>query len=297
MDTPAPPQELFREPIIQYQYMDPGYSGHASDVWVVQTPSRRVVVRSSRSRCIPDNEFWWGCWKLFGLDPTIASTMEWTSRALAGLGPIVCPGVLERRQAAGRDFLIVEWMPGTACQSFLTAPDGLMYGLGQWLAEVHGRTLPVFGTVDGETAKPLAAFHGAAVAVMDQLVQRYFMDEQDVVKALEAMQRAMKSLPVPTHSSLVMVDMDPTQFLMDAGRITAVVDTEAYVLAPPALELVALEYVLDQRTAAALAAGYASIRALPDLEAVREPYRYLCRLLDIQGEVPLAQWMGHPQFF
>lgn len=53
-------QQLFREPIERITYLDPGYSGHASDVWLVKTAREERVVRSSRWTEAPTREFWWG---------------------------------------------------------------------------------------------------------------------------------------------------------------------------------------------------------------------------------------------
>jgi hypothetical protein len=54
-------QQLFHEPIERITYLDPGYSGHASDVWLVKTAREERVVRSSRWTEAPTREFWWGC--------------------------------------------------------------------------------------------------------------------------------------------------------------------------------------------------------------------------------------------
>ena len=297
MQNPKLPEGLITEPIVRCRYMDPGYSGHASDVWLVETTLRDVVVRASRWSSVPDIDFWWGCWRLFGLDPTSGDTMEYAARILSGSTDVLCPRVLERKVLAGRQFLVVEHMPGSALTSFFTAPRSLLYGLGRWLAQVHTQAFDTFGTLDGSTRKPLREFHDAAVEVMEDLVERYWLAEPDIAAALPKLATDMQALPIPTQSSPVLVDMDPTQFLVDSGQITAVVDTEAYVLAPPALDFIALEYVLDQRTASAVADGYTSVRPLPILTEVRAPYRYLYRLLSIQGDVRLMEWMNHPTLF
>jgi len=36
---------------------------------------------------------------------------------------------------------------------------------------------------------------------------------------------------------------------------------------------------------------------LPDLSRVRAPYRFLYRLLEVQGSVPLDAWMSWPELF
>lgn len=36
---------------------------------------------------------------------------------------------------------------------------------------------------------------------------------------------------------------------------------------------------------------------IPDLEQCREPYRYVYRLLSVQGHVDLEEWLHHSAFF
>ena len=91
--------------------------------------------------------------------------------------------------------------------------------------------------------------------------------------------------------------MDPTQFLYDGGKVTALVDTEAYGLGPRELDFVALEYCLEESTAQRMAEGYRSVLPLPDLAAVRTPYRFLYLLLAVQGHVGLEEWMARPRLF
>ncbi|PEB39277.1 hypothetical protein [Bacillus pseudomycoides] len=40
-----------------------------------------------------------------------------------------------------------------------------------------------------------------------------------------------------------------------------------------------------------------TIMPLPNLEQCRAPYRYLYRLLSVQGTVDLEEWLQHPVFF
>ncbi|PFJ84306.1 nitrate reductase, partial [Bacillus cereus] len=36
---------------------------------------------------------------------------------------------------------------------------------------------------------------------------------------------------------------------------------------------------------------------IPRLEECRHPYRYLYRLLSVQGSVELEKWLSHPSYF
>lgn len=111
------------------------------------------------------------------------------------------------------------------------------------------------------------------------------------------MERILCDMPAPEYSSFVLADIDPTQFLVDNGVITGLVDTEAYVIAPREFDFVALEYVLDKRSAHFVSKGYETIMPLPDLKPVRVLYRYLYRLLEIQGSPDIDEWLSQPVLF
>jgi hypothetical protein len=105
------------------------------------------------------------------------------------------------------------------------------------------------------------------------------------------------AIPPPDYTSYVLVDMDPTQFLSNGKVITGLVDTEAYAVAPRELDFIALEYVLDEKSAAEFQKGYEKILDLPDLTKCRLPFRYLYRLLSVQGNVNIEEWLEHKYLF
>ena len=132
---------------------------------------------------------------------------------------------------------------------------------------------------------------------MRSIVEQFYADDPQITGALESFCTAALNLPVPEAGALVMVDMDPTQFITEGQRLTVLVDTEASAVGPCELDFSALEYVLTQRGAVALAKGYNAIRPLPDVSSVRPVYRYLYRRLEVQGKVELESWMAHPVLF
>lgn len=111
------------------------------------------------------------------------------------------------------------------------------------------------------------------------------------------MERVLCDLAPPEYSSFVLVDIDPSQFLAVNGIITGLVDTEAYVIAPRELDFIALEYVLNRRSAKLISEGYEAILSIPDLKTVRTVYRYLYRLIEIQGDYDIDDWLSRPILF
>ncbi|HEY8600998.1 MAG TPA: hypothetical protein VIL85_21365, partial [Thermomicrobiales bacterium] len=191
----------------------------------------------------------------------------------------------------------VEHLPGERLDDLRTLPPAALRELGAAIAQIHSVSFPWYGTFDGALRHPLDDFHRNLAATMRVLVKGFVGAEAPLAAPLEGFCAAALALPAPTSAAPVMIDVDATQFLTDGERITALIDTDAYAIAPPALDLIGYEYELDAPAAAAFVAGYRTIAPLPDLTAVRPVYRYLYRLLGTQGAVPLDEWMAWPRVF
>lgn len=290
-------QALFSAPIVEQIYLDPGYSGHASDVWRVQTTREVVVVRSLRETEELAGPFWKGCHSLFGLDPKRLFDLEPVNARLAQLYPIPVPQVLRKGLVGNRPYVVVEYMPGSPLNDFSSLPESALEALGQALARIHTCQLEYCGTLGGLVRSALSTFSAQLIETMSMLVHQFYQQDAAIKGALSPACEAASQLPPLETGVPVLIDMDPTQFLTDGEQLTALVDTEAYAIGPRELDFIGLEYILDQQGATALARGYKRILPLPHLSQVRPVYRYLYRLLEVQGSVELDEWMKHPPLF
>ena len=75
----------------------------------------------------------------------------------------------------------------------------------------------------------------------------FYSDDESIQNAFPTFESQLSSLSVPKESTLVLIDMDPTQFLSDGTTITGLIDTEAYAVAPRELDFIGLEYVLTEK--------------------------------------------------
>ncbi|UVI33145.1 aminoglycoside phosphotransferase family protein [Paenibacillus spongiae] len=290
-------QPLFNEMIEEITLLDPGYSGHASDVWSVKTASQEVIVRSSRLRDEPNREFWWGCKFLFGIDPRQKLYFQENAKLLNRISDIPVPNIIAHHILEDREFLIVEKMKGTVLQSFTNQPAELLYHYGRWLAKVHANTYGFYGNLANTRSESKGEFHYALAQAMRLLVQRDYQQDSPIKDRLEPILEELRGLPVPPSFSPILVDMDPSQFLADNGKLSAIVDIEAYVVAPRELDFVGLEYILDHESSKSFVSGYTTILDLPELSSHRRVYRYLYRLLGVQGSVSLDKWLAQPELF
>ncbi|CAG7644817.1 phosphotransferase family protein [Paenibacillus allorhizosphaerae] len=290
-------QQLFNEPIERITYLDPGYSGHASDVWLVKTVSEERVVRSSRWNEAPSREFWWGCYDLFGIDPRRMRHFEANAAMLGSIAGIPVPRVQAHATIEGREYIVVEKMNGKALQSFIGQSDALLHQLGVWLAQVHLQRCDYFGNLARPQMERRELFHARLSQTMRQLVERDYVNDSKIKVWLDAMIRELGVLPVPDHFCPVFIDLDPSQFLIQDGVLSAVVDVEAYAIGPREFDFVGLECVLDEKSAASFLKGYSTIQDPPDLSNYRQVYRFLYRLLGVQGSVDLEQWFAQRVLF
>ncbi|MCR2822771.1 aminoglycoside phosphotransferase family protein [Lederbergia panacisoli] len=290
-------QQLFHEQIQEIKYLDPGYSGHASDVWLVKTDSEEFVVRSSRLNEAPDHEFWLGCYNLFGIDPRRMCHFEANAAMVGSISSIPTPRVHAHKIIDGKEYLVVEKMNGEAPQSFIGQPESLLHQFGIWLAKVHLHRCEYFGNLAITQREPKESFHDRLSQTMRELVECDYEEDNKIKALLDSMIRKLSVLPVPDHFCPVFIDLDPSQFLVKDEILSAVVDVEAYAIGPREFDFIGLEYMLDETSAASFLTGYSTILIPPDISQYRTIYRYFYRLLGVQGSVDLDQWLAQKELF
>ncbi|KPV42148.1 phosphotransferase [Alicyclobacillus ferrooxydans] len=287
-------QPLFPTPIVSVTQFPDTHPGQASFVWLVETESERAIVRTTRMSKEPADEFWHGCLSLFGIDPTDVFALEAVNESLRQTSLIPVPKVLRTDSLNGVPFAIVEVLPGQTVQSFSALPVSASYQLGKSIASIHQLQRVTCGNFRGTVRYPASEFHTKVAGVMPLLTARYHAEDTEITEALGGFVTAARTIPSPPTAVPVLLDLDPTQFIAADGALTGLVDTEVYAYGPAELDLIALEYLLDSPRAKAFQEGYKAVLPFPNLSAVRGLYRFLNRILSVQGPIPLQQWMNHP---
>lgn len=96
----------------------------------------------------------------------------------------------------------------------------------------------------------------------------------------------------------MIMDMRWDQCLQQQGRLSALVDIDALVYAPKALELVLMEYWLTPAELTLWRRAYMNAGGrLTRLKGVRKTYRQLLWSWHIMGQVSETEWMAWPEFF
>ena len=95
----------------------------------------------------------------------------------------------------------------------------------------------------------------------------------------------------------MMPDLRWDQFHQHQGDLYALVDLDAFVLAPRELEFVLLEYILTAEQIPDFIDIYSSYHGIPDISQVRPAYRLLLFLMEVLGEGDIQSWMNKEPLF
>ncbi len=288
-------QALFDEPVLEQRHFEAVYPGHGSGVYRVRTASETLVVRLARQQA--DGPFWKGAAHLFSLDATDIIRLQSLNAELNRHSDLRVPAVLRTGKLDECEALITELLPGERLDSFIGQPEALLENFGANMARLHRVSFDYWGMFDGKIQHSPAVFHRNLAMTLRMLAYQFYADDAAIMALLPEMTALALRLPTPERMTFVHLDIEATQFLSEGGRITALVDTEALVIGPRELDFLALEYVFGAREAAAFARGYAEVLPLPDLSAFRPLYRYLQRLMEVQGDDPIEAWMSQTEVF
>jgi aminoglycoside phosphotransferase (APT) family kinase protein len=284
-------QCLFNEPI----EIQEDLGGHASDIWLIKTMKEEVIVRASGVRKDTDVPFLYGCRNMFGIELSRTFDQELVNKELSLVSPIPIPQVLRKQTIDDVEFIVVNKMEGEK-RNFIDTPTEILESLGRDLAYIHKKRFFECGNIKGDFRYPIFEFNKRLAQVIDDITSKYYRDQSELFINDDIIQELV-DLPAPPNSSYVMVDLDSRQMLFDDHRITAIVDTEAYVIGPRELDLITLECSLSAEGAKALKKGYESVDVFPDLIKYRKPYRYFFALLQVKGPFNYIEWINTPNHF
>jgi hypothetical protein len=103
---------------------------------------------------------------------------------------------------------------------------------------------------------------------------------------------------VPVCFVPMMLDLRWDQFLLRDGKLNALVDLDAFVIAPIELEFVLLEYILTPEQLLIWCSAYQLQGGkIPKITVVRDSYRRLLFAMQVLGESDLTRWLGQAHFF
>lgn len=189
-------------------------------------------------------------------------------------------------------FILTDFIQGYALDP-LTISNQQVEQLAGHIASLHQSSSetagPVFATPESQRAtidQWQVRLKSVLVSLAEQRTDEFVVSAVDLVDQLRL-----------DDFQLIMPDLRWDQFLQLEDGNLALVDLDAFVWGPKALELVLLEYLLDGEQAEVFKTVYSQKHELPDLALERLVYRVVLFQMNVLGESDLQVWMNHPSRF
>jgi len=268
------------------------FSDSSHQLWFCDTVDGPMVLKLCDHANIEQSTFWRGMNSLFAINfPASLATIAEVYHRISMISSLAIPSLITSMEA---QFVLARWLPGNDVESSAVTTLTIK-SLANHIGLMHQQQHSRWGSLQQPeyTAEdwPLR-LQSTLQLLKQQQSHPHSIDQAVLQQALKQAEQLSENTFVP-----IMPDLRWDQFLMQQGKLSALVDLDAIVYGPRTLEFVLLEYLLDQSQAEQFAAEYQNYQVIPDLTDVRLPYRLLLFLMNVLGETDLNSWLNHPERF
>jgi len=270
------------------------YEDSTHQIWQCDTVDGLMILKVCNAENVNNATFWQGMKHLFDVDLTQSlGKFDFIYQQISEYSSLLIPKFIaadSESLPSSPAFILAQYVPGTMVE-MTKVKDGMIEALALHISQCHQHEQPQWGEIhnakysENEWGRRLC--ETLAELAKNQNIPDEIRDE--------AYQQA-NILAVKTFVP-VMIDLRWDQFLQQEQQLSALVDLDAFVYAPKELELVLLEYLLDEQQANKFKQHYQQEKTIDDLSQVRKAYRLLLFLMNVLGEKDIERWMNAPVRF
>ncbi len=291
----AAPFALFAQhdglpPLSSVQAIPAMFEDSTHQIWRCETADGSMLLKICQQNNLALSSCWQVIEQLFGRYlPYELGKIDAIQQQLEQYGQLPLPELLgcASQTAETPAFMLNRFVGGRMLSAeLLTEP--MIAQLARHSASLHAHEL----TLWGDLSHPEYDAEFWPEVLLKTLVRQ--AGEQGIAEPWLPLVVSQIELINPTVFAPIMLDNRWDQYLFEADKITALVDIDAFVAGPRELELILLEYQLNEQQADVFARSYQETLALPELKDVRLCYRFLLFLMNALGETDLDKWMRHP---
>lgn len=271
-------------------------------LWQCRTVDGAMMLKVCNRKTVEASSFWQEINSLFDLSfPACLEDMAAIYQRVEQLSPLMVPDYIASAFAEVTSNISTSNIPASYILVRLIAgedinvdgiSDQLVQDLAVHISDCHRHKNAKWGRL----LKPQFTEDQWSIRLQDTLKKLAATQTIPQPVLQEALQQA-KVISSQIECVPIMLDLRWDQFLQQNGKLTAIVDLDAFVTGPRVLELVLLEYLLDKPQAAIFKKQYEKTHLIPDLTHVRTAYRLLLFLMNVLGETDIEQWMNAPEYW
>jgi hypothetical protein len=279
--------------LIHAEKLLPMFDDSTHELWRCETQQGALILKCCSRPQLNSSPFWQVMQRLFGLDlPSAFACYPQLHASLDKMTRLPIPELVASaaEQGDAPAYALHRALSGeTLMQSQLN--DQMVLQLAEQLAQLHQQALPSWGMVSAQQFSS-----SAWPERLRTTLEAMCANQPEALRCLESIRAELDALK-PSEFCWVMMDNRWDQYLTDGKQITALVDLDAFVIAPRELELVLLEYQLSPQQAMLFKQGYQAHLAWPDLSTLRSSYRLLLFVMNALGETDIDRWMNAAEHF
>jgi Phosphotransferase enzyme family len=272
------PKLLAKPSVIPSKFAD---STH--HVWHCLTAEGEVVLKICNPTTVAHSAFWLGLNHLFGADfPNSLGNIQYTHAFLSQHGALKVPELITSK--ANR-YVLTRFLAGQDLDSTAINEQSII-ALANHIATLHQRTYSHWGSL-----------HAPKLAVQDwskrlQNTLQYLAELSSTPIDAHFLAELLKNAGDIQETSFVpmMVDLRWDQLRICNDGALALIDLDAFVIAPKSLDLVLIANLLSPTQLQLFKQHYETVQPWPDY--VQQPcYQLLLFFMQVFGETNLASWM------
>jgi aminoglycoside phosphotransferase (APT) family kinase protein len=279
--------------LIHAEKLVPMFDDSTHELWRCETQQGALILKRCTRQQLNSSPFWQVMQPLFGLDlPSAFEHYPQLHASLERMTRLPIPELIASAAEQG-DAPAYALHRGLSDETLMQSQlnDQMVLQLAEQLAQLHQQTSPKWGEVSAPQFSA-SAWPERLRTTLEVMCE----NQPEALRWLESIRAELDALK-PSEFCWVMMDNRWDQYLTDGKQITALVDLDAFVIAPRELELVLLEYQLTPIQAALFKQHYQSQLAWPDLSTLRSSYRLLLFLMNALGETDINRWMNAAEHF
>lgn len=266
------------------KHMPAKFYDSTHQLYLCDTVAGKMVLKVCNQAVVERSGFWRGVNHLFGADfPASLGQAQRTRALLINKGLLTVPEVVA---AQANGFVLSRFLDGIDADSQVS--DAMVVQLAKHIAQLHQHRHEKWGYLHAPNGAPNHWAGRLQASLQLMAAQSALTIPSTVLNTILAQAGDINEIDFVA----MMPDFrwDQLRVLAD-GETLALIDIDAFVIGPRALELVVLEYVLTPAQFALFKTTYSAINTWPDYQAQKPCYQLLLFLMNILGETDFDQWM------
>lgn len=272
--------------IAQPKAMPNRFEDSTHQLFYCQTIDGPMMLKVCNGATIEKSHFWLGANHLFAADfPNSLGNIRSTHHFLQKNGALAVPDFVS---ASAKRFVLTHFLAGKDLETERVV-DQWVIKLAEHIAKLHQCTYTHWGKLHAPQFSAPEWGDRLYETLVFLIKQQHRRIAEPLVKEVLAHAKSIQE----TDFVPVMLDLRWDQFrLSDSGNPhLALIDLDAFVIAPRALDLILLEYVLTPTQLVLFKQHYTQTHRWPDHNAKSPCYQLLLFLMNVLGESDLEKWM------